>query len=134
MSGIDVYIDLAIKNLAKKNEEKESRSSAFEEKKNKREDELMTTLTDLYFKKLQGAILRASENGNRVKYMNFDREKCKANFPGLGTPAQVLGRWLKNMTDPESKYLLEEDGVKVHLEGLHYDVWNNGAFTVKFEW
>jgi hypothetical protein len=131
MSGIDVYIDLAIKNLKKR---EESKSSDFDEKKSKREDELMTTLTKLYFKKVQGGILRASENGNRVKYMNFDREKCKANFDGLGTPAQVLGRWLKNMTDTKSKYLLEKDGVKLHLEGLRYNVWNNGAFTVKFEW
>ena len=132
--GIDRYIDIAIENLAKKTEEREKKTTAFKEKQDKREAEIMSDLTDLYFVKLRGAIERASKGGNRYKYMNFDREKCKANFPGLGKPSQVLGRWLDHMTNPESPYLLEEDGEKQHLEGLKFDVWNNGAFTVHFTW
>ena len=54
--GIDRYIDIAIENLAKKKEESEKKTAAFKEKQDKREAEIMSDLTDLYFVKLRGAI------------------------------------------------------------------------------
>lgn len=135
MSFIDQMITAATSAAVENEEDKAEKKKRFEDAKAKRESELMTSLTTEYFHSIKDAIRRSSYKGGREKYMNFDREKCKANFPTLGTPAEVLGRWLVHMTDPESPYLVEgEDGEKLHLQGLKFDVWNNGAFTVHFTW
>lgn len=99
-------------------------------------DELFTALTEKYLVDVRESILRAAKKGYREKFINFDRVDFKANFPGLGTPPEVQRAWLKEMCDPESKYMLEdpEDGKKLTLEGIDADVWNNGKFTTVFKW
>tara|TARA_B100000085_G_C18419665_1_gene462145 strand:- start:510 stop:884 length:375 start_codon:yes stop_codon:yes gene_type:complete len=96
--------------------------------------------------------------------MNFDRNSFKANFHGLGTPAQFQRLWLKELCDPNSKYLkgpswgqskfnnktptkgesfnnqtsvfnYNEPVInKESFEGINFDVWNNGKFTTVFSW
>jgi len=108
----------------------------FNKEKGNREHELMELLTDKYYESVKNAIKYASEWGLREKYMNFDREDCKANFPTLGSPVEVLNRWLKEMTTPKSQYIPVDSVllIQIDLHGLKYDVWNNCAFTVKFTW
>ena len=97
-------------------------------------DELFTVLTEKYVIDVRESIFRAAKKGSREKYINFNREDFKANFPGMGTPAQVQKAWLTEMCNPDSKYMIEVDGKKLTLEGIEVDVWNNGKFTTKFSW
>lgn len=99
-------------------------------------NELFTALTDKYLVDVRESILRAAKKGLREKYINFNREDFKANFPGLGTPCEVQRAWLIEMCNPESKYMLEsvQDGTKLTLEGINADVWNNAKFTTVFKW
>ena len=99
-------------------------------------NDLFTALTDKYLVDVRESILRAAKKGLREKYINFNREDFKANFPGLGTPAEVQREWLIEMCNPESKYMLEsvQDGTKLTLEGINADVWNNAKFTTVFKW
>lgn len=101
-----------------------------------RRSELFTALTEKYLVNVRDSILRAAKKGFRKKYINFNREDFKANFHGLGTPAQVQRDWLKEICNPESKYVLvhHNDGKKLTLEGINADVWNNSKFTTLFKW
>jgi len=88
--------------------------------------------------KLKKANEGAAEHGEYVKYMNFPREDFKANHNGFGKPEQVQSLWLREMTNPKSKYLKVTDGFVREdlecLEGLTWDIWGNGAFTTVFKW
>ena len=136
MSFINQMTKLADESAVALNAEREVKREKFEAAKNAREKELMSFLTLTYHQSLKCAIEEAAKMGKREKYMNFNRDACKANFPTLGTPCQVLNRWLDHMVNPESEFVPEKEGVseKDHLVGLSYDVWNNGAFTVHFTW
>ena len=86
--------------------------------------------------------------GKREKYMNFDYNDFKANFPGLGKPYEVCIRWLTEMTKENSVYVpyklnldqqiiysdITKNPIKDHFAGLKFDVWNNKNFTVHFTW
>ena len=114
---------------------KEDKKKAFLEKQEARLDELMTSLTAKYAKSTYESIIRAAKKGYKSKYINFSRDDFKANFPGLGTPKEVERKWLNEMMNPDSKYLVEDDeGNKICLEGIDSDIWNNGAFTTHFSW
>ena len=98
-------------------------------------DELFTALTEKYLVEVRGSILRAAHKGYREKYINFSRDDFKANFPGLGNPAEVQRAWLTEMCNPTSKYMkTDEDGNYLTLEGIEADVWNNQKFTTLFKW
>ena len=98
-------------------------------------DEMFQALTDKYLVDVRDSIFRAAKKGLREKYINFKREDFKANFPGLGTPAELERAWLIEMCNPLSKYVVEDDsGKKLTLEGINADVWNNGKFTTVFKW
>ena len=105
-------------------------------------DEMFTTLTAKYHDTIKRGINNAARGGRREKYINFARDDFKANCHGLGFPQKVMDDWLKEMCNPESKYLpvAEEDnewwnaGDKMHFQGVEYDVWNNKAFTTVFNW
>ena len=105
-------------------------------------DEMFTTLTAKYHDTIKRGINNAARAGRREKYINFARDDFKANCHGLGFPQHVMADWLKEMCNPESKYLpvAEEDnewwnaGDKMHFQGVNYDVWNNKAFTTVFKW
>jgi len=98
-------------------------------------DELFKVLTDKYLLDVRESILRSAKKGLREKYINFKKDDFKANYPGLGTPAQFQNEWLKEMSNPGSKYMLTDDtGKKMTLEGITFDVMNNFKFTTVFKW
>lgn len=108
-----------------------------ERKKSKEEvrDELYGALTAKYLVDVRNSILRAAQNGYREKYINFTREDFKANFAGLGTPAEVQRGWLIEMCNPESKFMMtDDDGKCLTLQGIEASVWNNQKFTTHFKW
>lgn len=80
-------------------------ANEYQEKKNVRQDQLFKSLTFRYYDEIKKAIENASKHGRQYVYMNFDRDAFKANFSGLGNPAQVQRSWLKELCDPNSKYL-----------------------------
>ena len=119
-----------------------AREARQEERAAEVRDELFTTLTAKYHDTIKRGINNAARNGKREKFINFAREDFKANCHGVGFPQQVQAAWLKEMCNPESKYLPVADeanewwseGEKMHFQGVDFDVWNNKAFTVVFSW
>lgn len=77
----------------------------YHEKMESRKNEMFKSLTFKYYNQIIYAIENASKHGNQYVYMNFDRDAFKANFHGLGTPAQFQRLWLRELCNPESKYL-----------------------------
>ncbi len=105
-------------------------------------NELFTSLTDKYHDTIKRGISNAARYGKQEKYINFSRDDFKANCRGVGFPQQVAEEWLKEMCNPDSKYLpvAEEEnawwgeGEKMHFQGVEFVVWNNKAFTIVFTW
>ena len=105
-------------------------------------DQLFAKLTDKYHETIKRGINNAVRNGKQEKYINFSRDDFKANCNGVGFPQQVQEDWLKEMCNPDSKYLplatetneFWHEGEKMHFQGVDFDVWNNKAFTVVFKW
>ena len=102
-------------------------------------DDKMFELTSIYYDDLKKAIEYKSKKGLIELYYNFSWESFKFNLPNTGEPAKMCRVWLNQMCNPESMYLCEDvqNGVfsyRDHLQGLHFDVWNNAAFTVHFTW
>ena len=131
----------------------------YKKKKEARKDELFKALTFRYYDEIKKAIENASKHGRQYVYMNFDYDTFKANFNGLGTPAQFQRLWLAELCNPNSKYLedpswnnplpggpdcsepVSQRSVfdsrplkKDSFEGLRFDVWNNAKFTTVFTW
>jgi hypothetical protein len=109
----------------------------FNIKKNIREEELFKFLTNKYHKLIKDGITDSANKGKREKYINFDRNDFKANFPSLGYPNEVQKRWLEQViTNPSSSILPmnESNDIPDHLNGLNYEIWNNKAFTTHFSW
>lgn len=77
----------------------------YQKKKEARKDQLFKSLTFKYYGPIKKAIEFASKYGRQYAYMNFDRDDFKANFNGLGTPAQFQRLWLQELCNPDSKYL-----------------------------
>lgn len=77
----------------------------YEKRKEARKDELFKSLTFRYYDKIKKAIENASKHGRQYVYMNFDRDAFRANFNGLGSPAQFQRLWLTELCNPNSKYL-----------------------------
>ena len=119
-----------------------AREAKQEERAAEVRDELFTSLTAKYHDTIKRGINNAARNGKREKFINFARDDFKANCHGVGFPQQVQAAWLKEMCNPDSKYLplAEEandwwvEGEKMHFQGVDFDVWNNKAFTVVFSW
>ena len=98
-------------------------------------DYLFKILSDKYLITIHNGIKHAAQNGKREKYINFTRDDFKANCPGLGGPVAFQILWLSEITNPNSKYLIEDsNGIKIHISGISYDIWNNGSFTTVFSW
>lgn len=139
MSLINTLIETSAERSKVVDDERTEKRKRFEEAKSKRIDEMMNKLTDKYHPLLKKGLNQAAHAGRREKYMNFERDDFKANFPTLGTPAEMASRWLCEMTLEDSKYIplkegAEEGGEREHFKGLAFDVWNNGAFTIHFTW
>jgi len=99
-------------------------------------DDKMHLITDMYYESLKNAILYKSERGIQELYYNFGYDDFKFNLHNTGNPRRMCSIWISEMTNPESKYLIDnETGIKrQHLQGLKWDVWGNGAFTTHFTW
>ena len=136
MRNIATEKNVLIAEEKQKEAEKKQKEASYQlEIFKKKEEELMIRLTEEYHSKLKDAIKRAAEDGKCEKYMNLRYEHFKANHDGFGNPAQVQSSWLKEMTNPESKYLKVTDGEDLEcLEGLTWDIWGNSAFTTVFKW
>lgn len=162
MSFAQELADTAIKRAKAIQDMHIQKIKEFEEAKFNREKELMFALTHKYHPLVKNALWNSALiAGKREKYMNFDREDFKANFPGLGTPRDVCQRWLSEMTKIDSPYLpikppeydwdykppfenmahladsqfsVSTPPPKDHFAGIKYDVWNNAKFTIHFTW
>jgi hypothetical protein len=110
----------------------------FEKKKFERIDQLFKSLTFKYYKKIKTSIVFASTHGRQYSYMNFDRNDFKANLNGLGSPAKIQRKWLAEMCNPNSPYIIGNSWVDTEKQecfvGINYDVWDNEKFTTVFSW
>lgn len=102
-------------------------------------DGKMYELTSIYHDDLKKSIMTQSNKGVRELYYNLSWEHFKFNLPNTGKPSKMCAVWLNQMCSPDSIYLCADlkDGVVLyrdHFQGLHFDVWNNAAFTVHFTW
>ena len=101
-------------------------------------------LTDKYFDNIINSIFHKSNKGERIKYINFDKNDFKANFPGLGYPKEFMRSWFDELSDPNSKYLPDkyikdyfkysDSNKKISLQGIDISIWNNSSNTVVFKW
>lgn len=122
--------------LIKKNDEAKEINLKKENKIEEKKDLLMVKLTLLYHEKLLSSISRAALNGYSNKYMNFTYDDFKANSPKLGKPSVVQDMWLKEMSNPDSKYLKTADGDDdlQCIQGITWEIWGNIKFTTVFKW
>ena len=110
--------------------EKEYKKKIFDEKVENRYNELMEFLTEKYYEQVVSCLKYNAENGKQQAYMNFKYEDFKANMPTLGKPKEIQKKWIEEMKNHNSIFLKE----KRPLEGISYDCWGNGSFTVHFTW
>jgi hypothetical protein len=107
-------------------------------KSDKRKDELFDFLTKKYHAKIKRSIMSAAQRGSKEKFMNFEKDDFKANCEGLGFPKDVQRLWLKEviLNKDEDTYLPidEMTGMRDHLHGINFEVWNNAKFTTRFYW
>jgi hypothetical protein len=114
----------------------------FEKIKAERIDQLFKSLTFKYYEKIKMSIKFASTHGRQYSYMNFNINDFKANLNGLGSPAKIQRKWLAEMCNPDSPYLICNSWVDTDCApekrecfvGLNYDVWDNKNFTTVFSW
>jgi len=124
----DVVASEDAKVLAEKSNKREQRMKEVKQEKFK-------MLNEKYFDMIERKIKNMSAKGKREAYINFDWDDFKANCNGLGNPKQFQRLWIDEITNPDSIYLpKDEDGKTKCLEGLHADIWGNGAFTTHFTW
>lgn len=126
---------LAIENANSNDNDLEKKRLLHEKRMEEVKKEKFEFLNDKYFDMIQRKIMNFSKKGKREAYINFDYEDFKANCRGLGNPKQFQRLWINSITNPNSSYLpTDEDGKTKCLEGLHADIWGNGAFTTHFTW
>jgi len=124
----DVVANEDVNFVAEKANKKEERMKQVKEEKFK-------MLNEMYFDMIERKIKNMSVKGKREAYINFEWGHFKANCYGLGNPKQFQRLWINEVTNPNSIYLPKnEDGNPKCLEGLHADIWGNGAFTTHFTW
>ena len=142
MSFIEQMQKLAIEKNQKNQEIMEKKSQEIAKSKLQHEKRmtevkhsLMEKLTKRYFMMVKTGIENAAREGRFEKYINFCRDDFKANCNGLGYPNEIQRMWINEMCNPESVYLLtDENGNKMHLQGVNARIWNNGAYTTVFTW
>ena len=103
-------------------------------------DKMMKSITFIYYTQIKAAIEYASKHGRCYVHINFDKNNFKANCPRL-SPRQVLNLWLREMTNPQSKYLNSSGSVfncnvinKDSFKGIKWNIWNNDRFTAVLCW
>lgn len=129
-SFVDFLIHVSNNSLKKKNQK-------LEEQKLDKKENIYKELTEKYHGIIKSGIMSAAKQGKREKYINFDRNDFKANYPGLGYPKDIQQNWLDDViTNPASDFLPRhyDTDMPEHLNGLIYEIWNNKKFTTKFTW
>ena len=139
MSFADQMKSIAIISEQEQQANNLERQKIKEEKLKKRQaevkEERFKALSEKYLKSIHDGIKRAAEKGKTEKYINLKREDFKANCPGLGGVVAFQNLWLSEVANPDSQYLVEDsEGNKIHISGIKWDIWNNGAFTTVFSW
>lgn len=116
----------------------ETSKAQLKEKTDKRKDELFKFLTNKYHAKIKRSIMSAAQRGSKEKFMNFEKDDFKANCEGLGFPKDVQRLWLKEviLNKDENKFLPVDEmtGMREHLSGINFEIWNNAKFTTRFYW
>lgn len=116
----------------------ETSNTELKVKSDKRKDELFDFLTKKYHAKIKRSIMSAAQRGSKEKFMNFEKDDFKANCEGLGFPKDVQRLWLKEviLNKDEDKYLPVDEitGMRDHLHGINFEIWNNAKFTTRFHW
>ena len=110
------YNSIVKADLIARNEELKKKT--FQEKKEKIKHEKFVYLTDKYFSNIIGGIMHESNKGLRIKYMNFDKNEFKANFPELGFPREFMRAWFDELSKPDSTYIYQNKTVKDYFGGI----------------
>ena len=103
-SFINNMQNLAIDSSNKNDDNKKIKEEEQKKRMDEKKDALMIKLTDLYHEKIRSAIERASLNGSREKYMNFNYQYTR------------LDKLVKNLTSYFSKINLSLFNSVVPLE------------------
>ena len=113
------------------------RVKKFEKIKLEKKENIFKLLTEKYHSIIKNEITFAAHNGKREKYINFDKNDFKVNFPTLGYPKDIQKEWLDEViTNPASDLLPRtyDNDMPEHFYGLNYEIWNNRNFTTRFTW
>lgn len=130
-------------NTITNNKIKENKNLSQEERAEKlkiRQQEVrMKKFTELrikYFPIISKGIENAANRGERIKYINFDRNDFKANCYGLGNPTEFQLSWFNEICNPKSPYL-EDNGTSednFSFVGFTFEQIPNAKFTTKITW
>ena len=135
MSFIEQMQILAIESANKNESDSKQKKQEHENRMENVKKEKFEFLNDKYFDMIQRKIKNFSKQGKREAYINFNYDDFKANCKGLGNPKAFQRLWINSITNPNSIYLPKDSqGNPKCLEGLHADIWGNGAFTTHFTW
>lgn len=74
----------------------------------------------------------AMKRRGRVGSLHFNFDKNDFSRTGLGTPRHVCQLFLCELCKESDVSLCKQSNGKFF--GMHFDVWNNGAFTTHFTW
>ena len=74
---------------------------------------------------IRAELKKRAGQGNRDAYINF--QKASFQNTGIGHPAEMLTLFLTHISNPD-------DTEDAWLQDIHFEVWNNAKFTVKFSW
>lgn len=124
--------------IRQKNQERQKiKDEQLKKRQEEVKDRMFKELSEKHLLSIKTGIMNAAKKGKTEKYINFKREDFKANCPGLGGVVAFQNLWLSEITNPESKYLIEDPdnkSEKIHISGVKFDIWNNQSFTTVFSW
>ena len=139
MSFLDTIKAISIDKTQKEDDKKNLPNNREEKLKLRQEsvrEEKFKYFNEKYIKTIMTGIENAAKRGEKVKYINFDRNEFKANCYGLGNPSEFQRSWFDEICNPDSKYLTEIDtmGKKISFEGFVFEQIPNNKFTTKISW
>ena len=85
-------------------------------------------LEEIYADELWNAIKRRG----RVGSLHFNFNRADFERTGIGPPKLVCRLFLNELTRNDECSMCKRSNGKFF--GMHFDVWNNGAFTTHFTW
>lgn len=98
-------------------------------------ERLFNHISEKYLEDIHYAIVRAKKRGKSEQFMNHERCDFNTKIRGLGTPAQLMREWIKELKNPNSKFAIKDiNGNSINLNGINAFVWNNKKFTTEYSW